>query len=163
MEQLVVKVGAGSEATYFLVDRGRPGLTIDPAARDFLSGLSQGRASFEDTPVTGADALDATHIGQLALVEPLYIYSAFCGFVLGSTTEQDLVACSHDCLDAVEPAIASIRAGDLDRVNQQKAEARALDLLVRLTGNRLQAAGNWETDQKIIAMYSGEADVDVPH
>ena len=161
--QLVVRVGTGPEATYFVVDRDRHGVTIDPKPRDFLADLSQGQAGFEETPVTGADAVDGTRIGLLEFVEPLYVYSAFCGFVLGGTTEPDLVAGGHDCLDAVEPALSSIRAGDVDQVNLDKAGALAQDLLVRLAGNRAGAAGHWETDQKIVAMYASEIDVDIPH
>ena len=161
--QLVVRVGTGPEATYFVVDRDRHGVTIDPKPRDFLADLSQGRASFEETPVTGADVVDGTRIGLLEFVEPLYVYSAFCGFVLGGTTEPDLVAGCHDCLDSVEPALASIRAGDVDQVNLAKVGALAQDLLGRLAGNRAAAAGRWETDQKIVAMYASEIDVDIPH
>ena len=161
--QLVVRVGTGPEATYFVVDRDRHGVTIDPKPRDFLADLSQGQAGFEETPVNGADAVDGTRIGLLEFVEPLYVYSAFCGFVLGGTTEPDLVAGCHDCLDAVEPALSSIRAGDIDQVNMDKAGALAQDLLVRLAGNRAGAAGHWETDQKIVAMYASEIDVDIPH
>ena len=161
--QLVVRVGTGPEATYFVVDRDRHGVTIDPKPRDFLADLSQGQAGFEETPVNGADAVDGTRIGLLEFVEPLYVYSAFCGFVLGGTTEPDLVAGCHDCLDAVEPALSSIRAGDIDQVNLDKAGALAQDLLVRLAGNRAGAAGHWETDQKIVAMYASEIDVDIPH
>ena len=161
--QLVVRVGTGPEATYFVVDRDRHGVTIDPKPRDFLADLSQGRASFEETPVTGADVVDGTRIGLLEFVEPLYVYAAFCGFVLGGTTEPDLVAGCHDCLDAAEPALASIRAGDVDQANLDKAGALAQDLRVRLAGNRAGAAGHWETDQKIVAMYASEIDVDIPH
>lgn len=161
--QLVVRVGTGPEATYFVVDRDRRGLTIDPKPRDFLANLSQGRARFEETPVTGTDLIDGTRIGLLEFVEPLYVYSAFCGFVLSGTTEPDLLAACHDCLDAVEPALASIRAGEVGHTNPDEANTLAEDLLVRLAGNRAGAAGRWETDQKIISMYASDVDLDIPH
>ena len=161
--QLVVRVGTGPEAIYFVVDRDRRGLTIDPKQRDFLANLSQGRARFEETPVTGTDVIDGTRIGLLAFVEPLYVYSAFCGFVLSGTTEPDLLAGCHDCLDAVEPALASIRAGDVGHTNLDEANTLAEDLLVRLAGNRAGAAGRWEADQKIILMYASDFDLDIPH
>ena len=44
MAQLVVRVGTGPEATYFLVDRERHGVTIDPVLEDFLDVMCQGRA-----------------------------------------------------------------------------------------------------------------------
>ena len=155
VEQLVVKVGTGPEARYFLIDRTSPGLSIDtgPVA-GFLPELSQGRAHFEATPVTDDNLLDASRVRQFGLLEPLYIYAAFCGLVLGSTTEHDLVSCSHDCLDAVGPAIASVGSDAIDRFNLHKADARAQDLLVRLMGNRLNAAGDWDADQRLVAMYS---------
>ena len=161
--QLVVRVGTEPEATYFVVDRDRRGLTIDPKPRDFLSNLSQGRARFEETPVTSADLVDGTRIGLLEFVEPLYVYSAFCGFVLGGITDPDLLAGCHDCLDAVEPALASVRAGDVDHSALDEADTLAEDLLARLAGNRAGAAGRWETDHKIIAMYASDADLDIPH
>ena len=161
--QLVVRVGTGPEATYFVVDRDRRGITISPKPRDFLANLSQGWARFEETPVTGADVVDGTRIGLLELVEPLYVYAAFCGFVLGGTTEPDLLAGCHDCLDAVEPALASLQAGDADHINLDEANTLVEDLLVRLTGNRAGAAGRWETDRRIIAMYASDADLDIPH
>ena len=161
--QLVVRVGTGPEATYFVVDRDRRGITIDPKPRDFLANLSQGRARFEATPVTGADLVDGTRIGMLKFVEPLYVYSAFCGFVLGGTTEPDLLAGCHDCLDAVESALASAQAGEVDHASLDEADTSAEDLLVHLDGNRAGAAGRWETDKKIIAMYATDADLDIPH
>ena len=163
MAQLVVRVGTGPEATYFLVDRERHGVTIDPKPQDFLADLSQGRARFEETPVTSADVVDGDGIGLLGFVEPLYVYAAFCSFVLGGTTEPDIVSRCHDCLDAVDAALASLRVGDVDEVNQANADALAQDLLARLAGNRAGAAGDWETDQKIVAMYSSDIDVDIPH
>ena len=163
VEQLVVRVGTGPEATYFVVDRDRHGLTIDPKRRDFLAGLSQGRARFEETPVTDADIVDGSRIGLLEFVEPLYIYSAFCGFVLGGNSEPDLVAGCHDCLDAVELALASTRVGGISPADLDRASTLALDLLARLAGNRAGAAGHWETDQRIVAMYSSQIDVDIPH
>ncbi len=163
MEQLVVRVGTGPEATYFLVDRERRGVTIDLKPRDFLAGLSQGRARFEETPVTGVDIVDGDGIGLLRFVEPLYVYAAFCGFVLGGMSEPEVVSHCHDCLDAVDEALASLRSGEVDEVRQAGVDALALDLLAQLAGNRANAAGEWETDQKIVAMYSRDTDVDIPH
>ena len=113
--------------------------------------------------VTSADVVDGDGIGLLGFVEPLYVYAAFCSFVLGGTTEPDIVSRCHDCLDAVDAALASLRVGDVDEVNQANADALAQDLLARLAGNRAGAAGDWETDQKIVAMYSSDIDVDIPH
>ena len=161
--QLVVRVGTGPQATYFVMDRDRPGLTIEPKPRDFLADLSQGRASFEETPVTSADVVDGDRIALLKFVEPLYVYAAFCGFVLGSTTEPDLLSAGHACRLGVESALAAIEAGEVDTVKQDNADALAHDLLVRLDGNRAGAAGAWETDQKIVAMYSSDVDLDIPH
>ena len=161
--QLVVRVGTGPQATYFVMDRDRPGLTIEPKPRDFLANLSQGRASFEETPVTSADVVDGDRIALLKFVEPLYVYAAFCGFVLGGTTEPDLLSACHACRLGVESALAAIEAGEVDTVKQDNADALAQDLLVRLNGNRAGAAGAWETDQKIVAMYSSDVDLDIPH
>ena len=152
---LIVKVGTGEAARYFHIQRQSPGLDIDPGTpASFLADLSQGRAHFDSAPITAAHQLHDHLVRQFALLEPLYVYAAFCGFVLGGTTEHDLVTCAHDCLDGVEPALASIDADDLDLRNLQKADARAQDLLVRLSGNRIDAAGDWDSDQRLVAMYS---------
>ena len=163
MEQLVVRVGTGPGATYFLIERERRGVTIDLKPRDFLAGLSQGRAHFEETPVTGADVVDGDGIEMLKFVEPLYVYAAFCGFALSGMCVSDVVSHCHDCLDAVDEALSSLRAGEVDEVRLGDVDALALDLLARLAGNRANAAGEWETDQKIVAMYSRDVDVNIPH
>ena len=155
IEQLIVKVGTGVEADYFLLDRSTPGLTIEPGPQPrFLADLSQGRAHLDRVRVGPEQRLQPTRINEFRALEPLYIYAAFCGFVLGATTEYDLVSCSHDCLDGIEPALATIGLPTLDRENLHKADARAQDLLVRLSGNRLDAAGDWNHDQRLVAMYS---------
>lgn len=152
---LIIKVGRGADAQYLRIPRTSANLTIDPGERkSFLGELSQGRAHFDGTPFEDSQVLDASEVKSFRLFEPLYIYAAFCGHVLGSTTEHDLVACSHDCLDGVEAALASIGTHELDRYHVEKADARAQDLLVRLTGNRVQTAGDWDVDQRLVAMYS---------
>ena len=100
---------------------------------------------------------------MLKFVEPLYVYAAFCGFALGGTSESDVVSDCHDCLDAVDEVLSSLRAGEVDEVRQGDVDALALDLLARLAGNRANAAGEWETDQKIVAMYSRDVELDIPH
>lgn len=154
VQQLAIKVGTGPAARYLLVPRDAPGLTVEPGSRPgFLSDLSQGRAHFANTPLNGTTELNPEQIQQFGLLEPLYIYAAFCGFVMGGTREHDLVVCARDCLDGVEPALRSV-GGKLDRYQIEKADARAQDLLVRLSGNRINAAGDWDADQRLIAMYS---------
>ena len=78
-------------------------------------------------------------------------------------SEPEVVSHCHDCLDAVDEALASLRSGEVDEVRQEGVDALALDLLAQLAGNRANAAGEWETDQKIVAMYSRDTDVDIPH
>jgi hypothetical protein len=116
-------------------------------------------------PLTGfqSNRVDGDGIEMLKFVEPLYVYAAFCGFVLGGTTEPEVASRCHDCLDAVDAALTSLRAGEVNEVKQANADALAQDLLARLAGNRAGAAGEWETDQKIVAMYSSDIDVDIPH
>lgn len=155
VDQLVIKIGTGSESRYGLVRRDAKNLHIDLGRKPhFLSELTQGSAHFNNVQGSDIELMKAENVRLFSLLEPLYIYAAFCGFVLGSTSEHDLVTCSRDCLDGVEPALASVGTDNLDRVNLQKADARAQDLLVRLSGNRINSAGNWEIDQRLIAMYS---------
>ncbi len=155
LEQLAIKLGSGPDAHYLLIPRDTPGLTVLPGhTRRFLSEMSQGQAHFDRTPLAATTALDPRRIRHFGLVEPLYVYAAFCGFVLGSTDEPDLVACARDCLAAIAPALQSV-GGTLDHPHLGQADARAQDLLARLSDNRLQAAGNWLSDQRLISMYSG--------
>lgn len=154
---LIITVGRGRDTQYFQLDRKRPGLTIEHGGTaSFLADLVQGKAHCTEVRVVDADRLQPTAVRDFALIEPLYIYAAFCGLVLGSEPgpDADLVSCSHDCLDAIKPALASLASPEPDRFNLKKADARAQDLLVRLSGNRLGAAGDWEADQRLIAMYS---------
>ena len=155
LNELIIKVGTGDHAAYLRIPRSSAGLTIDNGEpKSFLSELTQGRAHFDATPFTADQRLDRTAIRNFRLFEPLYIYAAFCGHVMGSTTEHDLVTCSRDCLDGVEAALQSVDGGELDRYHIEKADARAQDLLVRLTGNRVATAGDWDVDQRLVAMYS---------
>lgn len=155
VEHLVVQVGRGTAARYWLAERAAPGLTLDTrAAPEFLSDLSQGRAHFAATPISALQPLSDERVSRFRWFEALYIYAAFCGFVQSHSREDDLVRCSRDCLDGIEPALAGLHTGALDVPNLQKADARAQDLLVRLSGNRLGSAGDWEADQRLIAMYS---------
>ena len=155
VQELAIKLGSGPDARYLLVPRATPGLTVVTGRTPrFLSEMSQGQAHFDRTPLAATTALDPSRIRHFGLVEPLYVYAAFCGFVLGGTDEPDLVACARDCLAAIAPALQSV-GGTLDRAHLGQADTRAQDLLVRLSGNRLHAAGNWLSDQRLISMYSG--------
>ena len=155
VQALAIKLGSGPDAQYLLVPRDTPGLTLVTGRTPrFLSEMSQGQAHFDRTPLGATTALDPSRIRHFGLVEPLYVYAAFCGFVLGGTDEPDLVACARDCLAAIAPALQSV-GGTLDRHHLGQADARAQDLLARLSDNRLHAAGNWLSDQRLISMYSG--------
>ncbi len=155
ISQLIVKVGSGATAAYYCLNRDSQGLELDPRApASFLSELSQGHAHLNAVAAPDASRLDTSNVPHFRYLEPLYIYAAFCGLVMGATTDSDLVICCHDCLDGVEPALASIDRGELDVHNLQKADARAQDLLVRLSGNRIDARGDWDNDQRLFLMYS---------
>jgi hypothetical protein len=155
IQELAIKLGSGPDARYLLMPRDTPGLTVLPGHTPrFLSEMSQGQARFDRTPLSATTALDPRRIRHFGLVEPLYVYAAFCGFVLGGTEEPDLMACARDCLAAIAPALQSV-GGTLDRAHLGHADARAQDLLARLSDNRLHAAGNWLSDQRLISMYSG--------
>jgi len=155
VQELIIKLGRGPDARYLLVPRATTGLTIVTGQTPrFLSEMSQGQAHFDRTPLSATTALDSSRIIHFGVLEPLYVYAAFCGFVLGGTDESGLVACARDCLAAIEPALQSL-GGALDRHHLGQADARAQDLLTRLSGNRLHAAGNWLSDQRLISMYSG--------
>lgn len=155
VEQLVVKSDRGARARYWLVERAAPGLTLESRdAPEFLRDLSQGRAHFVDVPITALQPLDATRVDAFRWFEALYIYAAFCGFVQAHATTDDLLRLCGDCLDGIQPALTALLANELDVPSLQKADARAQDLLVSLSGNRLAAAGDWDTDQRLIAMYS---------
>lgn len=154
VQQLAIKLGSGPAARYLLVARDAPGLTVEVGhTPGFLSDMSQGKAHFDHTPLSATAELDPSRIRQFHLTEPLYVYAAFCGFVIGGTDEPDLVACAHQCLAAIAPALRSV-GGALDRASLGQADDRAQDLLARLSGNRIHAAGDWHADQRLISMYS---------
>lgn len=154
LDQMVIKLGSGPDARYLRVPRDAPGLTLVPGHRSgFLGDLSQGQAHFERTPLSATAQLDPGRIRRFPVTEPLYLYAAFCGFVIGSTREAELDRCARDCLAAVAAALGPAGSG-LDRSRLAHADALAQDLRTRLAGNRLQAAGDWPGDERLIAMYS---------
>lgn len=154
LDQLAIKLGSGPSARYLLVPRDAPGLTLMPGDRpSFLADLSQGQAHFEGTPLVATADLDPGRIRQFSLIEPLHIYAAFCGFVIGSTDEPALTERARDCLAAIA-ATRGPAGTALDRTRLGHADALVQDLGARLAGNRLQAAGDWQSDERLIAMYS---------
>ena len=56
-----------------------------------------------------------------------------------------------------------MRVGEVDEARLGDVDALVLDLLARLAGNQANAAGEWESDQKIVAMYSRDVDINIPH
>ena len=154
VSQIVIKVGSGPEARYLLVPRETSGLTVEAGHTPrFLSDMSQGLAHFHNTPLSMTKTLDSTRIHEFGLLEPLYIDAAFCGFILGSTDEQDLVSLARACLGAIAQTLKSVDTA-LDRHSLARVDALAQDLLAQLAGNRLHAAGDWTSDQRLITMYS---------
>lgn len=154
VQHLAIKLGSGPQARYQLVPRDAPGLAVAPGnASRFLADMSQGRAHFDRTPIGATVELDPARIRHFGLLEALYIYAAFCGFVIGGTDEPELTRLARDCLGAIAPALRSV-GGTLDRASLGQADTLAQELLARLDGNRTDAAGDWETDQRLIAMYS---------
>ena len=155
VEQLVVKSDRGAASRYWLVERAAPGLSLESRdAPGFLQELSQGRAHFAEVPISALQPLDAQRVNRFRWFEALYIYAAFCGLVQSHSAANDLLSVTRDCLDGIERALEALQADGLDVPSLQKADARAQDLLVRLSGNRLGIAGDWEADQRLIAMYS---------
>lgn len=75
---IIVTVGIGPERRFYLVDREAPGVSIEARpAPTFLGELSQGRVTFDATPVASSRIIDESRrAAEFAVAEPLHVLTA---------------------------------------------------------------------------------------
>lgn len=150
VEQLVVSVN-DEQPRYFLLDGNAPGvkLTAKPAP-SFLSDLSQGMAECTDARVR-RELKPATQ-KPFHLLEALAIYSAFCGFVMASFDDaaaeraSSILAEGESLWTGGSTAAGNHQLQEMDRGVQQ--------LLSDVDETAAQLIAGWQTDRKLISMYS---------
>lgn len=154
--QLVVKVGDGDEAHYWLVAADSLGVSLQarPAGK-FLSAMSQGSAAFQQTPVAPSARLDALAARRFKFMEPLFIDIAFLSFVRtrapGIDQLDDLLTLASVLVEADFSAPATaVQFAMLDNgVQQVLADFEAF-----ATTHTSALSISWAQDRALLSMYS---------
>lgn len=148
VQHLIITVGPPREATYLHIPVERENLLLhhrnEPA---FLSEMSQGTAEFRGTAVSDEDHLTPVDIRLFGQREPLYLYIAFCGFLLAHT--------ATDCRELLA-VLLDLTESDLNTPESKSAFATAdrtmADLFQAVPADVTR--GKWREDQGLISLYS---------
>lgn len=143
---LVIKADRGEDARYYCLPRKTSGLTLQDKYGSFLSEMSQGLAHLDN--VEAPKALDHGAVGWFGIRETLYIYMAFCAWAGKQGSP------AGDCQDLIQRLTALADQPPTDA--KGLAELKAVDTSVQAlrTGLALDGVGQWQADQRLIAMYS---------
>lgn len=144
---LVVKVGRGDEAFLATVLANTAGVTLTiPEESKFLAQMGQGIVQFENVVVERPEATGREQLRHFMLVESLYIYLAFLGFL----AERNMA------VSGIASRLQTILApGTVERLDHE--EIAAVDRSVQALVSRVPAEAhpeNWAEDQRLIRMYS---------
>lgn len=146
LDQMIVKVGRGPEAFFLSLPTNRPGITMStPAPGAFLNELSQGMAQFAEVQWTDADLVRSDRLRLFGPLEPAFIYLAFLGHVHAQAPER--------CEAMADQLIDWLTSDDLDNPSTLAMVDKGLQTLIaQLDVTKLPRA--WETDQRLMKMYS---------
>jgi alkylation response protein AidB-like acyl-CoA dehydrogenase len=167
IDQLIVKAGRGGDAQYFLLDRAEPGLelSVRPAA-SFLSELSQGAAHLNGVSVTEHQLLDASQVPLFGTRETLFIFAAFCAFVLARSSDATRRERCRSLMREVPSLLASRFSASAELSALKQFDADVQQLLDDIdndpgndpgnnTGNKpFPLSASWPQDRRLISMYS---------
>ena len=163
IDQLIVKAGRGGDAQYFALDRAEPGLelSVRPAA-GFLSELSQGAAHLNGVRVAEPQLLDASQVPLFGIREALFIYAAFCAFVLARSPDSTRRERSRSLAREVPSLLASRFSASAELSALKQFDADVQELLDDIDneaenntgGNTFPLSANWPRDRRLISMYS---------
>jgi len=152
VEELVVRA-AGAAPGYYLVRRAAPGLVLQRnPAPSMLASLSQGRARFDNVRVSLTHKLDEDRVRHFAACEALFLYTAFAAYagrLCAAAGDAAAVKLTQDLLGqaaALDPAADTEAMSALDDGVQRLRE--------RLADTLFASEAGWQSDQRLIAMYS---------
>mgnify|MGYP006919746667 CR=1 FL=1 len=153
IDDIVINIGSPPNSEFLLIDINRSGLTLrHKIDQKFLSEMSQGVAEFVQLQTRPGDYLETVDIRTFARREPLYLYIAYCGFLLAHTDNhfQDQVL---DCLES----LWALANGALDGAADRLEFARVDRLITEITSGLDHGAifsGNWQDDLPLLTLYS---------
>ena len=146
--QLVFKSGRGEEALYFCIDRQTEGLSFERKEKGFLPQMSEGIAFFDNVRLKSEKLVSHDKVHLFGKCEILYIYLSFCGMFIGRSNDK---AMSDQCWDLAKTIGTSLRDNDYSKIKSIDREIQE----IRLKGKgSIIGVPGWESDQKLIAMYS---------
>ena len=148
-DQIIVSIGDPKHGEYRIIDRNRPGLTIQPKTNvKFLADMSQGIAEFRDLQSSSADLLPTPDIKLFAKREPLYLYISFCGFLAEHFSIDD----ANNLLER----LLSLVDSDFTSLAQKTMFAEIDSDISRLFKEIPETAfaGSYDDDKGILGLYS---------
>ncbi len=168
VRQLVIGIGAGAEQRFALVARDDRGVSIETyEPGDFLAELSQGRASFDETPLASRALLaPSDHGRRFGVAESLHVLTALNAFMLShargwadaSTVVGEATAGLHTATSLAAGDLTSqpVAVGLAGFSRQTVATAEAFEALAENADPRLH--GRWTAERRLVEMYgSGTA------
>ena len=155
IDQLIIKAGHRSNAQYFLLDRDEPGLTLTlRPAGNFLSELSQGAAHLNGVRVTKRQLLDGARVALFGPREALFIYAAFCAFVLAKSPDPTQRERCRAMLRRVPALLTSGFSSAADVSTLKQFDADVQQLLTDVETDSFPRNSSWPLDRRLISMYS---------
>lgn len=163
VRRLVVSVNHNEEQRFILVSREEEGVSIETyETASFLSELSQGRATFEDTTLPMDAFFGMSNQAQLfGVAEPLHVLAALNAFMLSQARCWD--GSSHVVSEAMSGLHAAISIADGDMTSamtsvglagfcrQTIATAEAFESLAEHVDEELYK--RWTFDRRLLEMF----------
>jgi hypothetical protein len=149
VDDIVVSADRHGETLLFIVSRDQPGLTITRREGvGFLSGMSQGTASFTDVKASQQKLLPPMDLKHFARREPLYLYIAFCGFMLTHGNDSEI--------EAIYRQLSELSETDLTGESDKSTLADIDNILPARMQNLVASANDKspEADRSLITLYS---------
>ena len=155
IDQLIVKAGRRGEAQYFLLGRDEPGLELNvrPAGK-FLSELSQGAAHLNGVRATKRQLLEDSQVALFGPREALFIYAAFCAFLLAKSPDPTQRERCRAMLRRVPDLLAAGFSSAADVSTLKQFDADVQQLLRDIETDSFPRNASWPQDRGLISMYS---------
>jgi len=149
MQTIIVKAGRGDEAIYLAVDREHPNLVLTTKEQGFLPEMSEGIACFEEAELSSSSLLSDAKVKAFGKCEILFIYLAFCGLAVARSKDNSVIEEGWRVAKKI-----SITLRDNEEFSGLKEIDTKVQALRVKMGENAPKVRNWNSDQKLIAMYS---------